>query len=86
MHSLPSPGESSRSMAYSADGRLLAVGCVSGQAKVWETATGTSELWDPASGRVAAPLAGEGQVTSLAASTDGRLFASTTMSGAASGW
>ncbi|MFM9196635.1 MAG: WD40 repeat domain-containing serine/threonine protein kinase [Planctomycetia bacterium] len=116
VHSLPSRGESSRSMAYSADGRLLAVGFVSGKAKVWETATGrelattksvqsdigccrvafgldggrlatgTSELWDPATGRAAAPLAGEGQVTSLAASPDGRLFASTTMSGAASIW
>jgi WD40 repeat protein len=49
-------------------------------------ATGTRDLWDPATGRTAAQLVGEGQVTSLAASPDGRLFASTTMSGAASVW
>lgn len=49
-------------------------------------ATGTQHLWDPAAGRAAARLVGEGAVTSLAASPDGRVFASTTMSGAASVW
>lgn len=116
VHTLPSPGESSRSLAYSADGRLLAVGFVSGKAKVWETgsgreiattggqqsdigccrvafglgggrlATGAYELWDPTTGRSAARLFGEGHVTSLDVSPDGRLFASTTMPGNASVW
>ncbi len=49
-------------------------------------ATGTVELWNPATGEPAAQLVGEGKVTSLAVSPDGRLFASTTMSGAASVW